>query len=156
MELNSDFLDMIAALHEEGADFLIVGAYAMAAHGVPRATGDLDIWVRPEAQNAARVWRALAQFGAPLEATGLSQEDLARPDMVYQVGQPPRRIDILTSISGVSFEDAWPHRVIVPLGDLKVVCLGRDDLVANKGAAAREKDLADLEILKKGAPGSKR
>jgi len=66
MELSSDFLDMIAALHKEGADFLIVGAYAMAVHGVPRATGDLDIWVRPEAQNAARVWRALAQFGAPL------------------------------------------------------------------------------------------
>ncbi len=156
MELNSDFLDMIAALQRQGAAFMVVGAYAMAAHGVPRATGDLDVWVRHGPENAQRVWRALVLFGAPVESADLTPEDLERLDMVYQVGQPPRRIDVLTSISGVSFDEAWPHRVTVEVGDVQVPCLGRQELIDNKEATGREKDRVDLKVLRKGASESNR
>jgi len=98
----------------------VVGAHALAVHGVPRATGDLDVWVRPEAENAARVWQALARFGAPLGALGIEQEDLLRPGMVIQLGLPPRRIDILTAISGLRFEEAWSSRVVKAIGGMEV------------------------------------
>lgn len=152
MDLNPDFLDMIAALREEGAEFLVVGAFALAAHGIPRATGDLDLWVRPRPDNAERVWRALLRFGAPVEVAGLSIEDLSRPGMVYQVGQPPRRIDVMTGIDGVAFDEAWPNRVVVTAGGLGFPCLGRSELVRNKEASGREKDRADLELLRKAEP----
>lgn len=152
MDLNPDFVDMVAALREEGAEFLVVGAFAMAAHGVPRATGDLDLWVRPRPDNAERVWRALLRFGAPVELAGLTVEDLARAGMVYQVGQPPRRIDVITEIDGVSFDEAWPNRVVVEAGGLALPCLGRSDLVRNKKASDREKDRADLVLLREARP----
>ena len=103
--LNPDFAEMLRALSAEGVEYLLVGAYAMAAHGVPRATGDIDIWVRPSPENANRVLRALARFGAPL--SDLTATDLQRDGTVFQLGVPPRRIDLLTSIDGVTFEDAW-------------------------------------------------
>ena len=143
--MNPDFRDMLSALSAEGVEFLVVGAYAVAAHGAPRATGDLDVWVRPTPENARRVLRALGAFGAPLG--GLSAADLVLPDLVYQVGVPPRRIDLLTGIDGVSFEAAFPRRIEVVEGALRVPVLGRADLLVNKRAAGRAKDLADIDRL---------
>ena len=96
--MNPDFRDMLSALCDEGAEFLLVGAYAMAAHGCPRATGDIDIWIRPSDDNAQRVWRALKRFKAPVR--NLTIDDLKTPEIVFQIGVAPRRIDLLTSIDG--------------------------------------------------------
>jgi hypothetical protein len=127
--------------------YLIVGAHAMAVHGVPRATGDLDVWVRPEAGNAERVLQALIRFGAPIESIKVRADDLAQPGMVYQIGLPPRRIDILTEISGVDFDEAWSSRVTQALAGLEIPFLGREALVRNKRASGRIKDLSDLALL---------
>ena len=147
-ELNSDFLDLIAALGDEGVEFLIVGAYAVAFHGIPRATGDLDVLIRPDRDNAARVWRALALFGAPMQDIGVAENDFARTDTVYQIGLPPRRIDILTSISGVDFDEAWSSRASSTIGDQVVHFIGRDALITNKLASGRDKDLLDVKNLR--------
>ena len=147
--LNDDFRDVLSAFTREHVQFLIVGAYALALHGVPRATGDLDLFVRPTAENAARVWRALIDFGAPVAAAGVQAEDFAKPDMVYQIGLPPRRIDILTAISGVSFDDAWSTREEATIDDLAFAFIGRDAFVRNKLATGRAKDLADVDRLKR-------
>lgn len=106
--LNPDFRDMLSALSAAGAEYLVVGAYALAAHGYPRATGDLDIWVNPTEQNAPRVWEGMRQFHAPMSQ--LSLADLSTPDNVIQIGVAPCRIDILTAIDGVQFDEAWPNR----------------------------------------------
>lgn len=140
-------MDVLAALQRAGARFLVVGAHAMAVHGVPRATGDIDIWVRPDADNASRVWEALAAFGAPVAAIGVSARDLTRKDTVIQIGVPPRRIDLLTGITGVEFDEGWEGRVEHDVGPLRVPFLGRAALVKNKRATGRTKDLADLETL---------
>jgi hypothetical protein len=145
--MNQDFLDFLAALDGAGAHYLVVGAHALAVHSEPRATGDLDIFVDPHSDNAKRVWQALVSFGAPVSAVGLTVEDLSKPDLVYQIGLPPRRIDVLTAISGVDFEAAWFTRVTVKVGDREVAFLGRDALVHNKRASGRPKDLADLAAL---------
>ncbi|KAB2896122.1 MAG: hypothetical protein F9K40_15090 [Kofleriaceae bacterium] len=142
---------MLQCLREASAQFLIVGAHALAAHGLPRATGDLDVLVRPDAANASRVFRALAAFGAPLEAHGVSASDFTTPGTIYQIGLPPRRIDILTEISGVSFDDAWSSRIELPVLGEPLAFLGREALIANKRAAGRPKDLADVLALE--APG---
>jgi len=142
----------LAALVAENAVFLVVGAHAVGVHGVPRATGDLDILIRPDAENGKRVWRALVQFGAPVEVTGLTPTDLEKPDMVYQIGLPPRRIDILTEISGVDFEEAWSSRVTSRVGDLEIPFIGKDALLRNKRASGRPKDLADIDILERREP----
>ncbi len=147
---NRDFLDMIRALNEAEADYLVVGAHAMAIHGVPRATGDFDIWVRPSPSNAERVLRALSEFGAPMSAHGISVDDLKTPDTVYQIGLPPRRIDLMTGISGVDFAEAWSSRVRAEIEGLFISVIGRDELVQNKRASGRAKDLVDLEILEQG------
>ena len=141
---------MLLALAAEGAEFLIIGAYALAFHGVPRTTGDIDLFVRPTADNAARVWRALSVFGAPLAANGVTVEDLATPDLVYQIGLPPRRIDVMTAISGVDFEEAWESRVTAELDGKPIPVIAKDTLVRNKRAAGRARDLADLERLGRG------
>jgi hypothetical protein len=143
--MNPDFADMLSALSAAGVDFLIVGAHALAAHGVPRATGDLDIWVRPTPDNATRTLQALAAFGAPL--TDLSVDDLTRPDTVFQMGLPPARIDILSGITGVSFDEAWARRVTVSLAGGDVPVLSKIDFIANKTAVGRPKDLADMALL---------
>lgn len=145
--MNEDFLDVLESLLRTGARFLIVGAHAMAAHGVPRATGDLDIWVDTEPPNSERVWRALVEFGAPISEMGISRTDLESPGIVVQLGSPPRRIDILTEISGVGFAEAWADRTIHQVGHLEVPFLGRKALARNKRATGRSKDLADLEVL---------
>lgn len=143
--MHPDFLDMLSALHAAGSEYLIVGAHALAAHGRPRATGDLDIWVRASPENARTVYQALRAFGAPLH--DLTLDDLATPGVVFQIGLPPARIDILTSISGVAFEEAWGNRVTIPLGALAVPVLGRRDLIQNKRASGRPRDLADVAEL---------
>jgi hypothetical protein len=136
---------MLSALSGARAEFLIVGAYALAAHGIPRATGDLDIWVNATSDNATRVMAALVAFGAPL--LDLTLDDLTTPDTVFQIGQVPSRVDILTGLSGVSFDDAWPRRVRLRIEGIEVPVLSRDDFVANKRATGRPKDLLDLELL---------
>lgn len=151
--MNEDFRDLLAALVAAGARFLVVGAHALAVHGIPRATGDLDVWIVPEAPNAERVFDALARFGAPMAAMGVTREDLTRTDQVVQIGLPPRRIDILTSISGVPFEEAWADRITHEVEGLSIPFIGRAALVKNKRAAGRAKDLADLEALGEGPRG---
>ena len=141
--LTPDFFDMLRALSAANAEFLLVGAHARAVHGTPRATGDLDIWVRRDATNAERVYRALADFGATL--TELTVDDLLEPDMVFQIGVSPNRIDLLTDVSGVSFEDAWPRRETIALEGLAIPVIGRGDFIANKRATGRLRDLADIE-----------
>ena len=145
--MNDDFRDLLAALLQVQARFLVVGAHALAVHGVPRATGDLDVWIEREPTNAEKVWEALVRFGAPLESLGFSKSDLTAPGTVIQIGIPPRRIDLLTEITGVQFAHAWQARVTQPVGELIVPCLGREELLANKRATGRQQDLADLEAL---------
>jgi len=146
--MNDDWFEVLVALLDAGARFLVVGAHAMAAHGIPRGTQALDLWVDPTPTNAARVWQAMAGFGAPLATLGVTQDDWCRPDTVVQLGLPPNRIDVLTGISGVAqFEDAWASRVTISVRGRDVPVLGRAALVANKRAASRLKDLADLEAL---------
>lgn len=144
--MNRDFDEMLAALSAAGVEFLVVGAYAMAAHGLPRATGDIDIWVRATRENAGRVMRAVQAFGAPL--FGLSLEDLLRSDTVFQIGVAPSRIDILTGITGLSFEEAWPNRLTVTIEEQPVPVIGLADLIRNKAALGRPKDQADLIWLR--------
>ncbi|MFY7922199.1 MAG: hypothetical protein ACOVSI_07260 [Gemmatimonas sp.] len=142
-----DFRDLLAELRRAEARFLVVGAHALAAHGVPRATVDLDVWIDPSPENAARVWSALAAFGAPLDALMITPADLTRPDTVAQFGLPPWRIDILTGISGVTFDEAWPDRMEAYFDDVLVPFIGQDAFIRNKRASGRLKDLADIEAL---------
>ena len=142
-----DFRDLLAAFVDDSVHFLVVGAHALAALGVPRATGDLDVWVRPTEDNAAAVWRALAKFGAPLSMLNLHESDFRHPDRVVQLGLPPYRIDILTSISGVAFEEAWDGRVAGTLFGVTVSFIGRDAFLRNKRASGRPRDLEDIRSL---------
>ncbi len=142
---NPDFRDMLSALSAVGADYLLVGAYALAAHGHPRATGDLDIWIRPEPENALKVYRTLAEFGAPLH--DLTIDDLVTPGMVFQIGVEPCRIDILTTISGVQFSTAWEQKMAIEIDGLRLYVIGRADLLINKRACGRPKDIADADTL---------
>ena len=146
--MNNDFLDMLSMLSEEGAEYLLVGAYALAVHGLPRATGDLAIWIRTTPENRRRVWRALEHFGTPLHE--LEEEDLAADDLVFQIGLAPQRIDILTSIDGVDFEEAWPERFETAVAGQPVTVTSRAHLARNKRASGRPQDLADLAWLEKG------
>jgi len=143
--VNRNFVEMLCALSDAGADYLIVGAYALAAHDCPRATGDLDIWVRASAENAPRVLRAIDAFGMPID--GLSPAELTAPGLVVQFGFEPQRIDIMTSITGVMFDDAWPNRMYVDIEGRQHPVIGRQDLITNKRATGREKDLLDLKAL---------
>jgi hypothetical protein len=145
--VNPDFIDFLVALLAADARFLVVGAHALAVHGLPRATGDIDVWIDRTPENAARVWRALADFGAPVATLGVTMSDLEAPNMVIQIGLPPRRIDVLTDVTGLQFEDAWASRVVHHIGELAVPFLGREALIRNKRAAGRYKDLGDIEAL---------
>jgi len=144
--LNPNFKDMLSALNAASVEYLVVGAYAMAAHGCPRATGDIDFWIRSTRENALRVWEALSAFGAP--TSQVKVDDFCTPDVVYQVGIAPQRIDILTSISGVEFDAAWDNRMTSDLDGLSAFVIGRRELLQNKLASGRPKDLLDADILK--------
>lgn len=152
--MNPDFAEILSELSAAGVEYIVVGAFAVAAHGNPRATGDIDIWVRPTRENAARVLQALRAFGAPL--FGLSIDDLVDEQTVFQIGVAPVRIDILAGIDGVTFEDAWPRRVSAMLGSSKAPVLSLIDLAANKRAAGRPKDLVDLAWIEKALEKSPR
>jgi len=145
--VSDDFRDLLAALHEAGVRFLVVGAHALAAHGVPRVTGDLDLWVEATHENAAKVVSALAEFGAPVEALGIEAGDFVVPEQVIQIGLPPYRVDLLTSISGVAFPEAWDGRRDGVLFGVPVSFLGRRDFVTNKRATGRPEDLEDIRAL---------
>jgi hypothetical protein len=145
--MNEDFRELLAALIESETRFLVVGAFALAAHGAPRATGDLDVWVEPTPENARRVLRALQAFGAPLQALGITPADFEAEGQVVQLGLPPRRIDLLTAITGVGFEEAWEHAVVVRVDALDLPVIGREQLIRNKRALGRARDLADIEAL---------
>ena len=144
---NTDFIDLVDLMNAEQVEYVIVGAFALAAHGFPRATGDIDFFVRPSAQNAPRVVRALQRFGAPVSAAGVTEADFARPGSVYQIGIVPRRIDVLTEISGVTFDEAISTRLIREVDGRQVPFLGRELLVRNKRATARPRDLLDADVL---------
>jgi hypothetical protein len=143
--LNDDYRDILLALSDEKVKFLLVGAYAMAAHGYPRATMDIDIWVMPSPRNADSVLRALRRFGAPLQR--LTKQDLQKDGIVFQIGVAPRRIDIMTSASGLDFKEAYKHALPVCIDEIEVRILSIDDLIRNKKATGRTKDLADIEEL---------
>jgi len=143
--MSPDFVEMLSALSDAEAEFLVVGAHAVAVHGQPRATGDLDLWIRSTPENAARVWRALAHFGSPLDV--LREEDLTEPDVVFQIGVSPNRIDLLTSVTELIFEEAWARRTTVEVQSLSIPVLGREDLIRNKRAVGRPRDLADVAEL---------
>ncbi|MEX2182217.1 MAG: hypothetical protein WD771_09265 [Gemmatimonadaceae bacterium] len=145
--MNEDYRDVLAALVAGGARFLIVGAHALAVHGYPRATVDIDIWIDPSPENAVRVWNALAEFGAPLVALGISVQDLTRRDVVAQFGLPPNRIDVLTGVSGLTFEEAWTTRIEMAVEGVPVPVLGYEELLKNKRATGRDKDRADVKGL---------
>lgn len=147
--LNDDFRDLLVLFAESGVEFLIVGAYALAFHGAPRASGDIDLFVRPSLANARRVFEALGRFGAPLEAAGVTEADFAHPGAVYQIGLPPRRIDVLTAISGMDFDEAWASRATAEVEGRAVSLIGRAALLRNKEATGRLKDLADVERLRR-------
>ncbi|MEW5767678.1 MAG: DUF6036 family nucleotidyltransferase [bacterium] len=143
--LNEDYRDMLHALSDEKVKFLLVGAYALAAHGYPRATMDIDIWVMPSPQNADAVLRALRRFGAPLHT--LTKEDLQKDGIVFQIGVAPRRIDIITAASGLQFEETYGRSLSVNIEGIEVHIPSIDDLIRNKRAVGRTKDLADAEVL---------
>ena len=145
--MNEDFLDILEQLVAAGARFMVVGAHALAVHGFPRATGDLDLWIGPGDDNARRVMAALVRFGAPVQSLGISEDDLRTPGMVVQIGLPPRRIDVLTRATGVEFEAAWSTRVLHRVGEVQVPFISRDMLIANKRATGRPRDLADIAAL---------
>jgi nucleotidyltransferase DUF2204 len=143
--VNPDFRDLLSAFNAHSVEYLVVGAYALAAHGRVRATGDLDIWVRAAPDNAVRVINALTQFGAPLH--DLTSTDLSRPGVVFQIGVAPLRVDILTGIDGVTFDEAWPARVRSKVFGQPVAVISIEHLIRNKRAVGRAQDLADLEWL---------
>ena len=143
--MSRDFRDLLAEFNARNVEFLVVGAHALAAHGHVRATEDLDLWVRPDSENAKRVIQALIAFGAPLH--DLTEEDLTVPGVVFQIGIAPLRIDVLTAIDGVEFAEAWPARLITTFDDQPIGVLSREHLIKNKRATGRTQDLADVERL---------
>jgi len=145
MQPNSDLTDLLRALNGAGARYLIVGGYALAIHGRVRATKDVDLFVGTDAGNAARVWSALATFGAPVG--DFAEADLTVPDTYFIMGRAPNQIDVITTIDGVSFDDAWPRRVEANYDGVPAYFIGRDDLLTNKRSADRPQDRIDVAAL---------
>ena len=145
MEVQQDFKELLELFNSHRIEYIIVGGYALAYHGAPRYTGDIDIFVKPDKKNAKRIIAALDSFG--FESSGLKNTDFISPDKIVQLGVPPVRIDIITSISGVTWEDAFTGRIKGNFDDITVYYLGRDQFILNKRAMGRKKDQADLEAL---------
>ena len=146
--MNEDFLELLSALLDAEARFLVIGAYAVGIHGRPRATKDLDVWVEASTDNAERILRALRAFGAPLG--DLTESDLETVGTGFKMGIPPRRIDILTRIEGISFAEAWPNRIEAEFGEgVRCPVIGLKDLITNKRAADRPQDRADVVVLER-------
>ncbi len=148
MKLNSDFRDLLLALNGAEARYLLVGGYAVGFYAEPRFTKDLDVWVSSSGENPERVHAALKHFGAPL--ADLTVDDLATEGMVFQIGMPPNRIDVLNQLSGgIDFELAWANKTTVDFGGVPASFIGIDELIANKKAAARPQDLRDVRTLER-------
>jgi hypothetical protein len=150
--VNEDFHDFLQHLNAAHVRYLVVGAHALGVHGTPRATGDLDLWVDRTAENADRIMVALTTFGAPVESLGIRRDDFTVPDVVAQLGLPPARIDLLTTISGVEFDTAWAGRIEAVVEGVRVFAIGKAELIQNKLATGRPKDRVDVESLRD--PGS--
>jgi predicted nucleotidyltransferase len=148
---NKDFREFVELLNSNGVRFLIVGGHAVALHGYPRFTGDLDVWVATDPENAARVAKVLTDFG--FAGLKLTAKDFARPGYAIQLGRPPYRIDLLTSIDAVTFSSAYCRRRTVRVGALRIPFIGLEDLLANKRATGRPQDLADVEKLSSAVKG---
>jgi len=145
--VNQDFRDLLAEFNARQVEFILVGAHALSAYGHVHATQDLDVWVRPSPENAKRVIQALRTFGAPLH--DLTEKDLSTPGVVFQIGVEPIRIDILTAIDGVGFDEAWGDRLVLKFLDQPVSVLSKNHLIKNKLTTGRTQDLADVEALKR-------
>jgi hypothetical protein len=142
----SDLKELLRAFNDHGVKYIVVGGYAFGVHAEPRATKDLNVFIRPDPENSEAVFRALAQYGAPLD--GLSPADF-RDGTLFQIGQPPSRVDILQHIDGITFDEAWEHRLegLVD-GEIPAIVISRDDLIRNKLASGREQDLLDVKKLR--------
>ena len=143
--LNEDYKEMLQCLAEEDVKYLLVGAYALAAHGYPRATMDIYLWVQPSPENAEAVLCALQQFGAPIHELTLA--DLQKDDTVFQIGVAPRRIDIITGASGLRFDETFQHSTPIEIEGFQIRIPSINDLIRNKRASGRTKDLTDAEAL---------
>lgn len=145
MKVNSDFKDLLKILNEYGVKYLIVGGYAVMYYSEPRFTKDLDIWIEPTTTNAAKIWQALAKFGAPLEQVSLA--DFYNKDLIYQIGVAPNRIDIMMDIPGVQFDAAWKNRIQGSYGEEPISIISLQDLIRSKEKSGRDRDLLDLKYL---------
>lgn len=145
MEVQPDFRELLALFYAHEVEYIIVGAYALAFHGAPRFTADLDILVKADSENSQRIIKALEEFG--FQFSDLTSDDFQHPDKVVQLGVPPVRVDLLTSLTGVTWEEAFLGRAQGKYGDVTVFFLGREQFIANKRALGRKRDLADLEAL---------
>ena len=143
--LNNHYKDILSILSEKKVKFILVGAYAMAVHGYPRSTMDIDLWVMPDPKNALLVLQTLGEFGAPVD--NLSPDDFQKKDLIFQIGVAPCRIDIITSIDGLNFDNAFSRSELVDIEGIPVHVLSITDLIINKRATGRTKDLADAETL---------
>lgn len=147
MDAHPDFQDLLVLLNEHSVEYVIVGGYALAFHGTPRFTGDIDIFVHPHPDNAPRILDSLREFG--FKFSNLNVDDFVQPNKVVQIGFPPLRIDLITSISGVSWDQAAAHKVAGTFGSVPVFYIGQDEIIANKRASGRPKDMVDVAVLEK-------
>ena len=145
--LNQDFKELLSAFNAHAVEFLVVGAHALAAHGHVRATKDLDVWVKTDSTNARRIIAALHAFGAPTH--NVNESDFSAPEITFQIGVEPVRIDIITTVDGLDFEGAWKNRIAAEYGGEKVYVLSKEDLITNKRASGRPQDLADIAALER-------
>ena len=145
--LNEDYKEILQILLSNKAKFLIVGAYAMGAYGYPRATGDFDIWVEASAENSKKIYKSLSEFGAPL--SDVTEKTFTGKGIIFQIGVAPRRIDIITHIDGVTFEEAYKTKEFIEIENLRVPFLSKENLIKNKESTGREKDRLDADYLKK-------
>jgi len=143
--LNEDYKEMLQFLLDEKVEFILVGAYALGVHGYPRATGDMDIWVKADENNSKKIYRALARFGAPVNQ--IDMNDFSKEGVIYQIGLAPRRIDIITKIDGVTYDEADEDKIVVEVEGLRLPVLSMDKLLKNKMATGRERDALDVKFL---------
>lgn len=144
--LNEDYKEMLQILLGNEVKFLIVGAYAMGAHGYPRATGDFDIWVESSMENSAKIYKSLTEFGAPV--SNITEKTFAEKGTIFQIGVAPRRIDITTHIDGVMFEDAYAAKELIEIESIRVPFISKENLIKNKQSTGRDKDKIDVKYLK--------
>jgi predicted nucleotidyltransferase len=147
MTLDPDFEDFIQFLNQYEVDYMIVGGYAMAFHGSPRYTGDLDIWIDISESNAEKILLVIQAFG--FSSLGFKKEDFLKENLINQIGYPPLRIDILTNIDGIDFKEAYTQKQVIEIEDLKANYIGLRDLIQNKKTSGREKDIIDVKTLQK-------